>query len=148
MGVFRNYTRQRTTSRISPQLLCTINEPSSWLGEESAGHKKTLKTAQQPFTTIRTPQHIISSFTMAMTPSSPSCGGFEYHDFSKESPSESLTLLSKDKTGSESNFPVKLHYMLSDMEGDGLDHIVSWQPHGRSFTVNKPKEFVEKILPL
>ena len=72
----------------------------------------------------------------------------EYHDYSLEGESESLTILSKEKNGSESNFPVKLHYMLSDMEADGLDHIVSWQPHGRSFTVNNPKEFVEKILPL
>ena len=73
-----------------------------------------------------------------------------YHDYANEPQSESLTMLSKVKNGSnsEQNFPVKLHYMLSDMESDGLHHIVSWQVHGRSFTVNKPKEFVEKILPL
>ena len=72
----------------------------------------------------------------------------EYHDFASEPQVESSALIAKEKNGSESNFPVKLHYMLSDMEADGLDHIVSWQAHGRSFTVNKPKEFVEKILPL
>jgi hypothetical protein len=49
---------------------------------------------------------------------------------------------------SEKNFPVKLHYMLSELEWDGLDHIVSWQPHGRCFVVHKQKEFVERIIPL
>ena len=74
----------------------------------------------------------------------------DYQDYSSELQPESLTLLTKGKNGSnsEQNFPVKLHYMLGDMEADGLGHIVSWQPHGRSFTVNKPKEFVETILPL
>mmetsp|Transcript_7895 Transcript_7895/g.15798 ORF Transcript_7895/g.15798 Transcript_7895/m.15798 type:complete len:291 (-) Transcript_7895:198-1070(-) len=73
-----------------------------------------------------------------------------YHDYAKEPQSEGPTLISKVRNGSnsEQNFPVKLHYMLSDMESDGLGHIVSWQAHGRSFTVNKPKDFVEKILPL
>lgn len=34
-------------------------------------------------------------------------------------------------TGADQSFPVRLHYMLSEMEKDGLSHIVSWQPHGR-----------------
>ena len=49
---------------------------------------------------------------------------------------------------SDRNFPEKLHYMLSELENDGLSHIVSWQPHGRCFLVHKQKEFVEVILPL
>jgi hypothetical protein len=48
----------------------------------------------------------------------------------------------------ESNFPVKLHYMLSEIEKDGLAHIVSCQPHGRCFVVHKQKAFVEQILHL
>eukprot|EP00978_Attheya_sp_CCMP212_P034706 scaffold146825_cov35-Attheya_sp.AAC.1 len=44
-------------------------------------------------------------------------------------------------------FPVKLHDMLESIEGDGLGHIVSWQPHGRAFVVHKPKEFVEDVMP-
>jgi hypothetical protein len=48
----------------------------------------------------------------------------------------------------EENFPIKLHYMLLELQRDGLDHIVSWQPHGRCFVVHKQKEFVEHILPL
>jgi hypothetical protein len=56
----------------------------------------------------------------------------------------------EDVAGSESskNFPVKLHYMLRELERDGLDHVISWQPHGRCFVVHKQKEFVDKILPL
>lgn len=49
---------------------------------------------------------------------------------------------------SQSNFPVKLHYMLSELEKDGLHEIISWQPHGRCFVVHKQKELVDKILPL
>jgi hypothetical protein len=44
-------------------------------------------------------------------------------------------------------FPEKLHYVLSDMEKDGLQHIASWQPHGRCFIVHDRKLFTEKILP-
>lgn len=47
----------------------------------------------------------------------------------------------------EHKFPVKLHYMLEDMEKDGLDHVMAWQPHGRCFIVHKPRE-MEKVLNL
>ena len=43
----------------------------------------------------------------------------------------------KPANASDRHFPVKLHYMLSELEQDGLDHIVSWQPHGRCFVVHK-----------
>jgi hypothetical protein len=48
----------------------------------------------------------------------------------------------------DSNFPERLHYVLSDMKKDGLQHVASWQPHGRCFVVHDQKLFVEKILPL
>lgn len=44
-------------------------------------------------------------------------------------------------------FPTKLHLMLSKLEEEGLNDIVSWQPHGRCFLVHKPKEFVDEIMP-
>jgi len=44
-------------------------------------------------------------------------------------------------------FPEKLHLMLDNVEEEGLDHIVSWHPHGRSFAVHKPKDFVAEIMP-
>jgi hypothetical protein len=50
--------------------------------------------------------------------------------------------------GGEQNFPVKLHYMLNELEKDGMDDIVSWQPHGRCFLVHKQQQFVEQVLPL
>jgi HSF-type DNA-binding len=48
---------------------------------------------------------------------------------------------------SDRNFPVKLHFMLSELENDLMDHIVSWQPHGRCFVVHKQDEFVKSIRP-
>ena len=50
--------------------------------------------------------------------------------------------------GGEQKFPVKLHYMLNELEKDGMDEIVSWQPHGRCFHVHKQQQFVEHVLPL
>jgi HSF-type DNA-binding len=44
-------------------------------------------------------------------------------------------------------FPWKLHEMLEDSAKEGNEWIVSWQSHGRSFLVHKPKLFVEKIMP-
>ena len=44
-------------------------------------------------------------------------------------------------------FPEKLHYMLSQVDGEGVSHIVSWQPHGRCFIVHKPQEFVQEVMP-
>ena len=50
------------------------------------------------------------------------------------------------KGGVACPFPWRLHEMLEAVEREGLEHIVSWQPHGRAFMVKKPKEFVDKIL--
>jgi HSF-type DNA-binding len=44
-------------------------------------------------------------------------------------------------------FPVKLYAMLEGTQKENLEHIVSWQPHGRSFIVHKPSEFVNDIMP-
>jgi len=49
--------------------------------------------------------------------------------------------------GTDQTFPVKLHQLLSGSDDDGFSHIVSWQPHGRSFIVKNHKDFVEKVLP-
>jgi hypothetical protein len=80
-----------------------------------------------------------------------------YHDYANEveKGEESLGDLHhmEDHTQSsmnhgEHNFPVKLHYMLDELEKDGMEHIVSWQPHGRCFLVHKQQQFVEHVLPL
>jgi len=46
----------------------------------------------------------------------------------------------------DQTFPVRLHYMLSEIGKDGLDHIVSWQPHGRCFVVHDQKAFCSQVL--
>lgn len=50
--------------------------------------------------------------------------------------------------GGDPPFPVKLHYALTELQSDDLDHIISWQSHGRCFVVRNQKEFAEKVLPL
>lgn len=44
-------------------------------------------------------------------------------------------------------FPARLHFMLDDLENDGRDDIVSWQPHGRSFKVHNKDGFVKDVIP-
>jgi HSF-type DNA-binding len=44
-------------------------------------------------------------------------------------------------------FPEKLHYMLHQLEQEGLQHIASWMPHGRSFVVSDKQEFLKSIVP-
>lgn len=41
-------------------------------------------------------------------------------------------------------FPVKLHNLL---ESNEFSNVISWQPHGRCFTLNKPKEFIKDVMP-
>jgi HSF-type DNA-binding len=43
-------------------------------------------------------------------------------------------------------FPVKLYEMLIRVEDEGLNRIVSWQPHGRCFVVHDPVQF-KALLP-
>jgi HSF-type DNA-binding len=44
-------------------------------------------------------------------------------------------------------FPFKLHKVLTDAGRNGWDHVISWAPHGRCFTIHQPKEFVSQIIP-
>lgn len=79
-----------------------------------------------------------------------------YHDYAHEpdcskdeqSQQQGTTTVLTNGNHCEQKFPVKLHYLIDDMKDDGLDHIISWQPHGRCFHVHKPHELAEKILPL
>lgn len=52
------------------------------------------------------------------------------------------------RTYESGNFPVRLHSMLKEVENGPLNHIISWQPHGRCFIVHNHQDFEEKILPL
>lgn len=44
-------------------------------------------------------------------------------------------------------FPERLYDMLASVEEEGLEDVVSWQPHGRCFIVHQPKKFVEEVMP-
>ena len=50
------------------------------------------------------------------------------------------------KGGVACPFPWRLHEMLKVAAEEGLQHVVSWAPHGKAFTVHQPSEFVEKIM--
>jgi len=73
-----------------------------------------------------------------------------YHDYSNEI-DDHMDMIDdprrKNKGGVAIPFPFKLHQLLEDTEKNGHESIISWQPHGRSFVVHKPKEFVAEILP-
>jgi hypothetical protein len=43
-------------------------------------------------------------------------------------------------------FPWKVHDMLEKAEIDGIEGIVCWVAHGRSFMVHRPQEFVDQIM--
>jgi hypothetical protein len=73
-------------------------------------------------------------------------GMHNYHDYAREAEKASGSI--EEPNHGDSNFPVKLHFMLSELETDGMDDIISWQPHGRCFLVHKQLDFVEKVLPL
>ena len=82
-----------------------------------------------------------------------------YHDHARDSPTDG-SMISETKKNNASkqahaaaaaaaahSFPVKLHQALERIEEDGLAHIISWQPHGRSFIIHQPPQFKD-ILPM
>ena len=44
-------------------------------------------------------------------------------------------------------FPVRLYNMLEDAESHGFETIVSWQSHGRAFTIHDRNMFEQEIMP-
>jgi hypothetical protein len=81
-------------------------------------------------------------------------GGHEYRDFSHITSIDDPAILAIlpaagkewETTSANRNFPAQLHFVLSELEADGMSDICGYQPHGRCFVVRKPKEFVEQIL--
>lgn len=78
-----------------------------------------------------------------------------YHDHRKDQlelgePEEMNDVNTKRQRGPRGGvtvaFPEKLHAMLSRMEDDGTEGVVSWQPHGRCFLIHKKTEFVSEIM--
>jgi hypothetical protein len=73
----------------------------------------------------------------------------DYHDYANEIERVDESVVEPPQLNrGEENFPVKLHYMLTELETDGMADIVGWQPHGRCFLVHKQQQFVEQVLPL
>ena len=50
------------------------------------------------------------------------------------------------KGGVACPFPWRLHEMLKIAREENLEHVVSWCPHGKAFTVHKPIEFVDLLM--
>eukprot|EP00980_Cylindrotheca_fusiformis_P020273 scaffold7330_cov146-Cylindrotheca_fusiformis.AAC.12 len=67
-----------------------------------------------------------------------------YHDHSGEVEFESKHTPARG--GVVTPFPLKLHSMLEAVEQAGLEHIVSWQPHGRCFIVHDQQEMVNILV--
>jgi len=63
-----------------------------------------------------------------------------YHDHANDVETERKHIPARG--GVITPFPLKLHAMLEAVEQEGLEHVVSWQPHGRCFVVRDPKAFV------
>lgn len=72
-----------------------------------------------------------------------------YHDHARDpiaKPAE-MTGSRNDASVMTRSFPEKLHQLLEAMEGEGKEHVVSWQPHGRCFVIHDKTEFVEEVMP-
>lgn len=71
-----------------------------------------------------------------------------YHDPENFEGSKELALEGRVFRGGVSvHFPEVLHKMLKKVDDLHLSHIVSWQPHGRSFRVHWPEKYVETVMP-
>lgn len=73
-----------------------------------------------------------------------------YHDYARSvtvpNPLE-LEMEAKASGGVNNPFPTILHKLLSETSTMGFADVISWQPHGRSFLIHKPKEFVRDVVP-
>ncbi|KAL3788500.1 hypothetical protein HJC23_006538 [Cyclotella cryptica] len=67
---------------------------------------------------------------------------FCYSDHSRDTDMDRLALL--EEADHVPSFPVKMHAILSDPE---LKSIISWDTHGRSFKILRPRDFESKVLP-
>ena len=65
----------------------------------------------------------------------------DYHDYASLQAPISSYDPALNVNRNHNAFPYRLYEMLQSVERDGLDHIVSWQPHGRCFVVHQPEKF-------
>ena len=57
------------------------------------------------------------------------------------------SLLKRRSFGFQFAFPFKVHAMLDEVDKEGCQDIVSWQPHGMAFRIHKLQEFSSVIMP-
>jgi len=75
--------------------------------------------------------------------------GNVYRDYGNvQQPNPTESTYQRENAKHTQNFPVRLHYVLTELEKDGLDCIMSWLPHGRSFIVHDQKQLESSVLPL
>jgi hypothetical protein len=67
---------------------------------------------------------------------------YQYTDYSTQIDPDPLSPLTAP--GRVPNFPAKLHAILSRLE---LEGIVTWLPHGRAWTILRPREFEMQVIP-
>ena len=71
-----------------------------------------------------------------------------YHDHVRDPIAKSVEIVgARSDSVMSRSFPEKLHLLLDTMAEEGLEHIVSWQPHGRCFVIHEKNEFVQTIMP-
>lgn len=68
-----------------------------------------------------------------------------YHDHAHDPEPEGFSYEEGQHSSSNTPFPIKLHQMLEGVEKEGLEDVVSWQPHGRCFVVHKPNQFKDLL---
>ena len=71
-----------------------------------------------------------------------------YVDHANDAENSSNSMSATISHSSDRTFPVTLHFLLNELQSDGLDHIISWQPHGRCFVVHNQAKFTESVLPM
>lgn len=96
---------------------------------------------------MQAPITIDGSFSQHFLSSTLPCSGAVVSDDSSADSDQEMPTAST-KGGVPCQFPRKLHEMLDYVVVQGLEHVVSWQPHGRAFRVHKPKEFAKFVMPL
>ncbi len=53
----------------------------------------------------------------------------------------------KERKDIRIRFPFKLYDILHDSKTQGREHIISWDPEGKSFKVHQPEDFVTEVMP-